>query len=61
MSAFDPKRTIANVSKSHARSFNLPSMILRILEHLGLWAPEPPERAPPVGPAMPGRSTQAWR
>jgi hypothetical protein len=40
------------VSKSHARSFNLPSMIQRILEHLGLWAPEPPERAPPVGPAL---------
>ena len=25
-------------------------VILRILEHLGLWAPETAERAPPVGP-----------
>jgi len=28
-----------------------PGIIRRILEHLGLWAPLPTERSPPVDPA----------
>jgi hypothetical protein len=28
-----------------------PEIIHRILEHLGRWALEPPERSPPLGPA----------
>jgi hypothetical protein len=38
-----------------------PGVIRHILEHLGLWAPEAIERAPPLAPKAPRETTPRTR